>query len=315
MSARGTDMRVLAHIHTFNDADIIDRTVEAVRRQTRPVDAILIVDNASSDGTLEQPSVKHATVLRQSENTGTSGAVYTGLQFAIEQNYDWIWVFDADSTPEPDALEKLLDLYASWPEAQQNETAFLACTHYNVEDGVPQLAGIFGKYGFTRADPNPQARHYPCHVCIWSGCLYRVAAVRQIGLPNADYVLDWGEGEYGYRVMRAGYKGFICLDAVLQHNIRGYMSLNTVKLVKLGPATWKVTEFAPIRCYYYCRNPVYFALYDGTRGRIWLLRGVTTRVMTLVLNFLLQPRDHGAQIRACLRGLWHGLTGNIVARY
>jgi GT2 family glycosyltransferase len=139
--------------------------------------------------------------------------------------------------------------------------------------------------------------------------------VRQIGLPNADYVLDWGEGEYGYRVMKAGYKGFICLDAVLQHNIRGYMSLNTVKVVKLGPATWRFREFAPIRCYYYCRNPIYFALYDAAQGRIRLLRGAARRVLSLTLNFLLRPRDHGAQIRACLRGVWHGITGNIVARY
>ena len=39
-----TTMRVLAHIHTFNDADIIDRTIESVLKQTRPVDGILVVD-------------------------------------------------------------------------------------------------------------------------------------------------------------------------------------------------------------------------------------------------------------------------------
>jgi len=50
-------MRVLAHIHTFNDADIIDRTIESVQRQTRPVDGILVVDNASTDGTLDRPSL------------------------------------------------------------------------------------------------------------------------------------------------------------------------------------------------------------------------------------------------------------------
>src|ERR1041385_872861 len=132
-------MRVLAHIHTFNDADIIDRTIEAMLRQTRPVDGILLVDNASTDGTLEQPSVKHATVLRHTENTGTSGTVYSGLQFALAHNYDWIWVFDADSLPEPDALEKLLGLYAEWPLDQQEETAFLACVHHNVHDRIPQL--------------------------------------------------------------------------------------------------------------------------------------------------------------------------------
>ena len=112
-------MRVLAHIHTFNDADIIDRTIAAVRRQTRPVDDILVVDNASTDGTLEQPSLKHVTVLRHPENRGTSGAIESGFRFALERDYDWIWIFDADSVPEPDALEKLLDLYAGWPGSVQ----------------------------------------------------------------------------------------------------------------------------------------------------------------------------------------------------
>ena len=63
-------MRVLTHIHTFNDADIIDRTIAAVRRQTRPVDGILVVDNASTDGTLDRPSLQHATILRNRENLG-----------------------------------------------------------------------------------------------------------------------------------------------------------------------------------------------------------------------------------------------------
>ena len=101
-------MRVLAHIHTFNDADIIDRTIAAVLLQTRPVNAILVVDNASTDGTLERPSLKHATVVRHPENLGTSGAVASGFRFALERDYDWIWILDADSLVRPDALEKLL---------------------------------------------------------------------------------------------------------------------------------------------------------------------------------------------------------------
>src|SRR4051794_37239060 len=117
-------MRVLVHIHTLNDADVIDRAIKAIQRQTLPVDGIVIVDNASTDGTLERAALKHATVLRHPENRGTSGAVHSGFRFALEQDYDWIWVFDADSAPEPDALEKLLDLYAEFSPNLQGETAF-----------------------------------------------------------------------------------------------------------------------------------------------------------------------------------------------
>jgi len=307
-------VRVLAHIHTFNDADIIDRTIEAVLRQTRRVTDILVVDNASTDDTLEQPFLKYATVLRHPENLGTSGAVHSGFRFALERDYDWIWVFDADSTPEPDALEKLLDLYAGWPQDLQDETAFIACLHSNVQDGVPQHGGLLTRDGIVSAAPGPEERYYPCHFVIWSGCLYRLAAIRQIGLPNSDYVLDWGEHEYGYRVMKAGYKGFVDQDAGLHHNIRGHTSY-TLDKVKLGRLTVTFLETKPIRCYYGCRNRIYFLLYEVAQGRRWLILCTVLGVARQTVSYLLRPRNHREQLLACFRGIWHGVTGNIAARY
>jgi GT2 family glycosyltransferase len=307
-------MRVLAHIHTFNDADIIDRTIDAVLQQTRAVDGILVVDNASADNTLDRPSLKHATVLRHSENLGTSGTVVAGLRFALEHGYDWIWVLDADSLVEPDALEKLLDLVAGFPPNVQDRTAFVACLARNQRDNQPYHGARFTRYGLEVCQPSAEERYYNCHITIWSGCLYRLDAVRQIGLPDPNYVLDWGEFEYGNRVMKAGYVGFIDQKSVLQHNIRGAPSLNPVDF-ELGFATARFYEFPPIRCYYMCRNMFYFMLYDFAQRRSGLVRRVVLTVFKLIVNFLLRPRNHGEQIHACFRGVWHGLTGNIAARY
>ena len=47
-------MRVLAHIHTHNEADFIEQALRGLERQTRPPDAIVIVDNVSTDGTSER---------------------------------------------------------------------------------------------------------------------------------------------------------------------------------------------------------------------------------------------------------------------
>jgi GT2 family glycosyltransferase len=307
-------MRVLAHIHTFNDGDIIDRTIESVLQQTRPVDGLLIVDNASTDDTLERPSIKHTTVLRHQKNLGTSGTLHTGLSFALEQRYDWIWVFDADSIPEPDALQKLLELYASFPKELKDETAFVASLPRNLKDGWPYHGAVLTAKGLSMARPRLDEKYYLCQVCIWSGALYRLAAVRRIGLPNRDYVLDWGEFEYGNRVMQAGYKGFIDQESVVHHNIRGAPSLNPVE-VNLGFAATTVYEFPPIRCYYMSRNMLYFTLYDVAIGRLGLARRVVWTVFKLTANFLLRPRNHGGEIRACFRGIWDGVTGNITNRY
>ncbi len=166
---------------------------------------------------------------------------------------------------------------------------------------------------------------------IWSGNLYRLAAVRQVGLPNPDYFMDWGEYEYGYRIKKAGFKAFVYQDAVMDHNIVGIQSL-TPRKVKLGPFTITFYDNAASRCYYLCRNTVYFSLYDyegrsprllrpavwrvrPAPGRPGLMRGLAWQMTFFIMNFLVRPRTHLPHVRACLRGIWHGVTGNMAARY
>src|SRR5205807_1915888 len=74
------------------------------------VEEILIVDNGSIDGTGELVYPKNVTMVRHPLNLGTSGAVKTGLEYARDHGYEWIWVLDADSVPLPDALELLTEL-------------------------------------------------------------------------------------------------------------------------------------------------------------------------------------------------------------
>ena len=107
-------MRVLAHIHTHNEADFIEQALNALQRQTRPPDAIVIVDNLSTDGTLDRTFPPNVTVIRNSVDLGT-GRVRLGLAYALEQAFDWTWVLDADSVPEPDALENLLGFFERLP--------------------------------------------------------------------------------------------------------------------------------------------------------------------------------------------------------
>jgi GT2 family glycosyltransferase len=323
-----TSTRVLAHITTFNATDTIDRVIDALQLQTRLPDSILIVDNASIDGTLDRKFPKGVTVIRNPLNVGPSGAIPTGFLYSLEHDFDWMWILDHDSVPRPEALETLLELYNGWPTSSQMETGFISCLPIN-PDGEALHGRLFTPHGRFVVAPAPEQRYYMCHVKVWSGCLYRLAAVRSIGLPNPEYFIDRGELEYAYRLMRAGYKSFIHRDAILLHNIGGTPGL-AAKRIKVGPITLKLYELAPLRCYYTLRNTLYFTLYDSREGRLWKIRelwrlrsrpgrsltsGIAWQTALLTLNFALRPRTHGAQVRACLRGIWDGLTGNVVARY
>jgi len=322
-------MCVLAYVHTFNDADVIDRTIEAIRRQTRPPESILLVDNASTDGTLNRAFPAGIDIIRNETNLGSCGAIGVGFTHALKHGFEWMWLLDADSVPELDALATLLELYAGWTGAQQEETAFLACLPIEQSTGKPVHGLRFTSRGRFVVTPSPDELCYPCHMTIWSGGLYRMAAVRQVGVPNPAYFVDRGELEYMYRVMKAGYKAFIHQDAIIRHNIRGEQSLTPNRL-KVGPITLTFYDAAPFRCYLTCRNTLYFTLYDLKDGRLakvrelfrlrrrpgrGLMSGVAWQAALFTVNFALRPRTHGAHVRACLRGIWHGVTGNIAARY
>jgi rhamnosyltransferase len=320
-------MRVLAHIHTFNEVAVIERAVTGIERQTRRPDALIVVDNGSTDGTLDRIFPEWVTIIRNPQNVGVSGSLRVGMTYAVEHGFDAIWILDADAVAEPDALERLLDEYTAWPASRQKQTAFIACLPLDQPDNYPRHGCKFTPHGRIVVTPRPDQRCYQCHLTIWSGSLYPVAAIKQIGLPNPDYFLDRGELEYMYRVMTAGYHGFIHQDAIVRQNIRGEP---IPRRVQGGPIAARFFEAAPLRCYYICRNTLYFTLYDLADGPLAKFRelfqvrarpgrgapsGIVWQTALFTLNFALRPRRHGAQIEACLRGIWHGLIGNIASRY
>src|SRR4030095_16665538 len=70
------DMKILCHVHTLNDEDVIDAAIQSTRAQRRRGDGIVLVDNASTDGTLARSFPPELTVIRHAINTGTCGSVH-----------------------------------------------------------------------------------------------------------------------------------------------------------------------------------------------------------------------------------------------
>jgi GT2 family glycosyltransferase len=307
-------MKVLGHIHAFNDEDVIDLSLRALANQTYPVQEILLVDNGSTDSTLKRTFPQNVTLIRHPENRGTSGAVATGFQYAIDKGYDWIWIIDADSAPRRDALEKLLSLYESFSPDVQAQTRLLASLPVEFTNHTPNHGIIFSKTKMMdRVQPGPGQEYYECDVAMWSGSLYRLEAVRSIGFPSADYFADCGEIEYGYRSKQRGYKAFVCLTSILMHNVAGQSMVFTSH--RLGPLSLRLFEFSPLRCYYETRNRLNFWLYQYKDRDFVVVRRTLVLELWFLLNFLLRPRTHRRQIVACLRGIWDGIFKNMHHRY
>src|SRR5215469_4660419 len=106
--------RVCAVVATHNRKNLLEECLTGLLRQSHALDHILVVDTASTDGTLDMVARKfpHIEPVRLEENVGGAGGFHTGVKHAYEAGYDWIWVMDDDVEPLPGTLDVMLR-YAS----------------------------------------------------------------------------------------------------------------------------------------------------------------------------------------------------------
>lgn len=112
MKLESGETMVIAVILTYNRKDLLARSLAAVMAQTRPCNQVLVVDNASEDGTtemLQEVDYPSLTAYRLSCNRGAAGGFNAGFRLAYQHGADLVWMMDDDVIPEPDALKSLLD--------------------------------------------------------------------------------------------------------------------------------------------------------------------------------------------------------------
>ena len=105
-------MRALAIIPAFNEADAIGKVVDEVLAFDPGLD-VLVVDDASHDGTRERARQHGARVLRLPFNLGIGGAVQAGFRYAALKGYDVVVRVDGDGQHDPAELGPLMAVVLS----------------------------------------------------------------------------------------------------------------------------------------------------------------------------------------------------------
>ncbi len=95
-------------IPAFNEAG---RIGEVVRRVREKVPFVLVVDDGSQDGTVEEARAAGAEVVRHETNRGKGVALATGFGRARAMGFDWVITMDADGQHSPDDLPKFIETY------------------------------------------------------------------------------------------------------------------------------------------------------------------------------------------------------------
>ena len=213
---------VCALVLTRNRRELLLECLAALERQTRAVAHIVIVDNASSDGTEEAVRAlglgEQLTYRRLEHNVGSAGGYSYGVEVAREiEGTDWIWIMDDDAEPPADSLERLL----AAPAASDPGTAALASAVVVPGGEIDTLhRGFTGR--FLRDLPAEEYRpgnHLELGFSSFTGLLIAGRAARAEEPPRADFFIWADDVEYTIRLRRHG-RLVLVPEAVIVHKTR-----------------------------------------------------------------------------------------------
>lgn len=241
--------KVLATITTYNpELDLLEQNIDAIVNQ---VDKLLVYENASEnrDKIVSLCEAKGVEIILNDKNYGVAGPLSEGLNYAIENNYAYIFTLDQDTVSSDGIIKSLLNLIKA-----DDKMAIIAA------QPVMTVNGVEVKENFEN--------HYVNDV-ITSGALADVEKMKNIGGYMPEMFIDWVDTEICFRTISNGYR-------IMQSTVPIIHKFGDPQRRKF---LWKwciVTNYSPFRCYYIARNSAFCAkIYKkplSTRRRKYLLK-------------------------------------------
>lgn len=321
LKKEGSGESVVAVVVTYNRKDLLLQCLSGLARQSRPLDGLVLVDNASSDGTprllheqglvdapfqddipeiqerVGRPSLFGGripvVVLRMNENTGGSGGFHEGLKRAYLEGADWIWLMDDDIEPDPGCLAGLLPF---------SELSLCLHPRKYFSDGISHdWEGYYDlRTGRRIFQDDPSFRKGFAFCTTNTGCFEGMLVHRKIvdaiGYPDRRFFIGMDDSLYGF----------------MAHFHTPVLYLRDPFVVKKVPSPKGYAPISNRSLYYGMRNAFLFResfdrLVPEHRWRRTFYLGV--KFVDYALN-ILQNRDRKIEgYRWLLKGLRDGMAG------
>ncbi|TFD05119.1 glycosyltransferase [Cryobacterium sp. TMT1-66-1] len=206
-------MTVAALVVSHNRVELLRRCLSAILVQSPAPDEVILVDNVSTDGSVDmvRNEFPMVTVIESLANLGGAGGFALGIDIAIQRGHSAVWMMDDDAEPTADSLRPLVDIMTFDP---SRPPGFVAST---VVDANMKLLGHNPPEivdGFL-ALPN-DANAYQAPYASFVGVLVNLDSAKQTFLPMTDFFIWYDDLEYTSRLSEiAG--GVVCRTSLVMH--------------------------------------------------------------------------------------------------
>ncbi|WP_075809306.1 glycosyltransferase family 2 protein [Paraclostridium sordellii] len=214
---------VCAIIVTYNRKTLLKKCIESLLKNSSDLDGIIIVNNASTDGTeiyLEDLEDYRIEILNLSKNIGGAGGFSRGIEYALNKDYDYFWIMDDDTIVNSRTLENLLKGFEG-----TNENIGFICSNVLFTDksqcimNIPRLSKNWGS-SISRSLLKVDSASFV-------SILIKKEAIVNVGLPISEFFI-WGDDlEYTERISKK-YSCFMSINSTVVHEMKNNIGVNIV---------------------------------------------------------------------------------------
>ncbi len=200
----------------YNGLSFMEPCFESLKEQTVRDFKVLVVDNGSTDGSVEWLKEHRVPSIFLKENTGFSGAVNTGIRAA---DTPYVLLLNNDTRVEPGfvaAMERAMD---QSPKIFSVSSRMIQMYHPELLDDAGDMYSILG-WAYQRG-VGRSVNLYQKSCRVFSACagaaIYRRAVFDEIGLFDELHFAYLEDIDVGWRAKLYGYDNVYCPDAAVYH--------------------------------------------------------------------------------------------------
>lgn len=210
--------KITVVIPNWNGIQYLEVCLSSLRRQTFIEFNTIVVDNGSTDGSIEKiiSDFPEVELIAFDSNEGFSKAVNQGI---YQSHSDYVVLLNNDVSLAEDWLEKLYFSMTTKEKVFSNASSML--NYYN-QDYIDDLGDYYTVLGWAFKDGlSLRTGYYDGRHEIFSACagaaIYDRKLFDEIGLFDEDFFAYLEDVDLGFRALLSGYKNYLSKDATVYH--------------------------------------------------------------------------------------------------
>ncbi|MGK4016868.1 glycosyltransferase [Weissella paramesenteroides] len=285
-------------IVTYNRKDKLVKAIKSHLMQTLSPIKVVIIDNASTDGTYElfQPlgffsKEKRVEYFKLESNIGGSGGFQIALEKALKVDCDWILFGDDDAYFSSDYVETLTNKYFTVTNKEKLGVLTGTIKKFNtdtVEVGARSKIRN-AKYIFLSHLSNYEYE-FDTNIDVFTfvGPLIKKKVIQQVGNIQSEYFIHYDDSEFALRIRDKGYQAINVSKAIVYHDSQ-------------SASTLPVRDW---RLYYDTRNRIHMMLLHGETNNFFKQTISVLLVIKLFKEVLTRkrPSDYCYNSKAIIMG-------------